>query len=404
MENKTSDVKQSISSLLIFLVTIAVVIVTLIPVVFPALLLRTMGGSDDLTGINPFELGVWAYPFLITNSVIFVFGVLYIKKRLPKLVTKQVRSVIDFEMSSQQAFIVIAILLGAYVIFSAGELYNDYFDADFFTRIQSHLENFSFTNFGPTYVQDSLLVISMILFGNYKIISFVSSVALLVVTYLLTKQITKKRFPGIISMGIVLISGIFLHYDASVAYPNFWILFYLVSLYVVLRAGMLSPISHVIGILSKPLVVSFLPMSLFFVYRSAIAKKEKIKIAISYGVIAVIAILGLFVLKNYSTEYDLTELNAHDFWGGFTAFNSSFQHDGFILIFLLPVTVGLFVSSRQGIRHADSFMFLIMGVLLSASILPGVSIITNTAYRFIPLVIFFAIGAGIILSKRNNTN
>jgi hypothetical protein len=101
---------------------------------------------------------------------------------------------------------------------------------------------------------------------------------------------------------------------------------------------------------------------------------------------------------------DITKLSAHDFWGGFTAVNASLQHDGLILIFLLPLIIGLFIVYRRGIRHADSFMFLIMAILLSAPILIAISNITNTPYRFITLVTFFAIGVGIILSKQNYGN
>jgi hypothetical protein len=161
----------------------------------------------------------------------------------------------------------------------------------------------------------------------------------------------------------------------------------------------LSPIFFILGALSKPLIAAFLPMSLFFVHRSNISKKKKIIITAAYGVIVVAAILGLFVLRSTSTDYDLTKLSAHDFWGGFTAFNANLQHDGLILIFLLPLTIGLYVVYRRRIRHADSFLFLIMGILLSAPILIAVSNITNTPYRFITLVTFFAISVGIILSK-----
>ena len=73
------------------------------------------------------------------------------------------------------------------------------------------------------------------------------------------------------------------------------------------------------------------------------------------------------------------------------------------MIFLLPVIIGLFVFKKD-IRHSDSIMFLIMGVLLSAPILIAVSNITNTPYRFIHLIVFFAIGMGMMFSKRDSSN
>ncbi len=399
MESKS--ISQGIS-LIIFLATLGVAIISLIPAIFPALLLRLFGGLEDHGNINPFELGVWAYPFLLINVAVFAFAFLYVKKRLPQIILKPIHLFVNFEITSQQAVILLAILLGAYVAFTAGDTFNDYYDADFIDHTKAYLENFSFTNFDSIYVQSSLQKISVIIFGSYKVLSFVSSVGLLAITYLLTKQITKKRFPGMISVAILLYSGIFLHYDDSAAYPNFWILFYLVSLYVILRAEFLSPIFYVLGILSKSIVAVFLPMSLFFIYRSNITKKKKILITISYGIIVVIALSGLFVLKDRPEEYDISEFSIHDFWSGFSAFNASIQHDTLVLFFLIPVLVGLYVVSKK-VTHADSFMFLILGVLLSAPLMAAVSAIINTPYRFIPVIVFFAIGAGMLFSKQNNS-
>jgi len=75
--------------------------------------------------------------------------------------------------------------------------------------------------------------------------------------------------------------------------------------------------------------------------------------------------------------------------------------DGLITLFLLPLVVGLFIASRKRVQQAESLMVLITGVLLSAPLLGGFTLIWNQPYRFIPLVFFFAIGVGIILSRNN---
>jgi len=402
LENKIYEVKQkSILSSIIFIATLVVVSITLVSVVFPALILRTLGGFEDYLGVNPFEFGAWALPFFIANGIILVLGILHIKKMLPKEITKSIRFILNFEISSQLALFVIVILIGVFITLSVGQFFDGRFDADYYERVKAGLESYKFTLSEIKNLPNTFGVISMIVFGNYKVIPFIASVALLVVTYLLASQIAKKRFAGIVAMCIVLQSGVFYLYDASVAYPSYWILFYLVSLYFVLRKQILSPVCFILGAMSKPLIAAFLPMSLFFIYRSEITKKKKVIITAIYGVIVSIAILGLFVLKSESTDYDLTKLSVHDFWGGFTAFNANLQHDGLILIFLLPLIIGLYIVYRRGVRHADSFMFLIMGILLSAPVLIAVSNITNTPYRFITLVTFFAIGTSILLSKQN---
>ena len=71
-----------------------------------------------------------------------------------------------------------------------------------------------------------------------------------------------------------------------------------------------------------------------------------------------------------------------------------------MLLFMLPLIVGLFFKSRHGFRDSDSISFLILGMILSAIFLPAFSGAINVPYRFIPLVIFFAMGVGVLLSKR----
>jgi len=45
-------------------------------------------------------------------------------------------------------------------------------------------------------------------------------------------------------------------------------------------------------------------------------------------------------------------------------------------------------------------LVLIAGMLFSAPLVTGFTDITNQPYRFIPLVVFFAMGVGMLLSKK----
>ena len=79
MKNFRSELKQNPISWIIFLATIILVLLSLISVVFPALILRTLGGLVDNVGIEPFEFGSLAFPLLISNfiSQYFSFGFLH---------------------------------------------------------------------------------------------------------------------------------------------------------------------------------------------------------------------------------------------------------------------------------------------------------------------------------------
>jgi len=279
---------------------------------------------------------------------------------------------------------------------SSQEIFEDY------TGVKNRLDNWSpdqmMNSFEP-HVRYFFLKSSTVLFGNDRVIPLLASAALLVVTYFLTKTITQKRFAGIVSVVIIMQSNVFLIYDTTVSYTNFWILFYLLSLYLVYRLWPLSPVSYLLSIPSKALTAAFLPMSIYFILRSNISRKQKaITAGITAGIILAggVASIGGFSATTGTEE----EFDAKEFQMGFTSFAYQLRFDGLVLLFMIPLMVGLFLVSRSGIKHGESIMVLISGMLLIAPILTGFTNQTNQPYRFVPLVVFFAIGVGVLLSKR----
>jgi len=405
VENSKSKLKKNPVSLIVFLATISIVLLSLTSVVFPALILRTLGGFEDSVGIDPFEPGSLAHPFLITNFIIFGLMLLHYKKKLPTIITKSIKFIFNFEISSKLAFFVITIIIGIYIVVNLDELFNGQFYPDYHIRVEFFLRNYDVTKIDGVGLTKHIALFltssSMELFGNYKVVPFIASISLLVLTYFFTFEITKKRFAGIVAMVIVLSSKIFWFSDTSVAYPNYWILFYLLSLYLVCKKWPLSPISYVLSYTSKSLTAIFFPMTLFFIYRASIVKKKKILLFTSYGIILLLGV-GVLILLGQSVGLGPStfEFKSHDFWGGFSTFSSTFRIDSHVLLFLLPLTVGLFIASRKGVLHADSIMFFISTMLLYSPVLGALTLASNPPYRFIPMIVFFAIGVGVLLSKR----
>jgi len=241
----------------------------------------------------------------------------------------------------------------------------------------------------------------MNLFGYFTVIPFIASISLLILTYFFTVEITKKRFAGIVAMVILLQSNIFLTYDSTVAYTNFWTLFYLLSLFLVYKFWPLSPVSYLLSLSSKPLTAMFLPMSLFFIYRCNISRRKKIIVGGSTSFLILAGVLASFGLGANLTGAtgSQEEFDSDEFWLGFTSFSYQLRFDGLVLLFILPLTIGLFVASRYKILHADSILLLIGGILLTAPLLTGFTELTNQPYRFVPFVLFFAVGVGVLLSK-----
>lgn len=403
-ENLAPSHRKRIASWAIFISTLLVVLISLTTVVFPALLLRSFGGITEYSGIDPFETGIWASTLLVTDGIIFGMAILYFKNKFPQL-TRAIKFIFNFEVSARIAFLTVFILLGFYVTFTINEISTAESWPDYNNRVKPLLENWTI-NSGKgidQHVTLFLLSISLNIFGNGKAIPFIASVAMLLVTYLLTTEITKKRFAGILSMIIVLQSGTFLIFDTTATYPNFWVLFYLLSLYLCYKKWPISPISFALSVLSKQNAALFLPMTFLFTYDSGLSKQKKIRIVITYGAIAVLSIVAILIgikISFWGVTGDFTGFQLHDFWKAFNAFSYQLRFDVLILILLLPLVIGLGIASRKKIVHADSILFLIIGAILSQPLMASITVISSEPYRFMPLVTFCAIGVGIIFSKK----
>lgn len=420
---ENNDKNQSFSSvsrnipLIVFLFSIVIVMISFVSVIFPALIVGS--NTTIIPNIQPvlpnlFELGVWSYGVIISSIVIFGLLYLFYKNKLPSSISKLFKKIFNFEVSKKTAFITLVVILVVYVGFTTSELWQQETWEDYQPikkRLQESIRDNRWTiedaiNGNPNYPKDephvtyTLLLISLKLFGNDKVVPFLASIGLLVTTYLITTKITQKRFAGIVAFIIILQSNLFLTYDTSATYTNFWVLFYLLSLYAVYRFWPLSPISYLISIPAKVLTVAFLPMSIYFVLRSNISKKSKM--VITSSTVAIIAVIGIAAMSMNFGGATQESFDAKEFWMGFTSFSYQLRSDGLVLLFMIPLVSGLFILSKRGVKHGESIMVLISGMLLIVPILTGFTNQTNQPYRFMPLIVFFAIGVGILLSKRES--
>jgi len=414
-DSKEQSFSVSRIPLIVFLFSIAIVLTSFVSIIFPALVVgsnTTIIPSIQPVVPNLFELGVWSYGVIISSIVICGLLYLFYKNKLPSSISKLFKKIFNFEVSKKTTFITLVVILVMYVGFTTHELWQQETWEDYQPikkRLQESIRDNRWTiedaiNGNPNYPKDephvtyTLLLISLKLFGNDKIVPFLASIGLLVTTYLITTKITQKRFAGIIAFIILLQSNLFLTYDTSATYTNFWVLFYLLSLYAVYRFWPLSPISYLISIPAKALTVVFLPMSIYFVLRSNISKKSKI--VITSSTVAIISVIGIAAMSMNFGGTTQESFDAKEFWMGFTSFSYQLRSDGLVLLFMIPLVSGLFILSKRGVKHGESIMVLISGMMLIVPILTGFTNQTNQPYRFMPLIVFFAIGVGILLSKR----
>ena len=401
--------------MLLFSITISGII--LISVIFPALISETVSISDlEKLGISqheedPYQTGPLAGVLILINGIVFVTYVL--KNRVPKKISIPFKKIASFQISKKVTILTIIVILSIYTVATIPEFEKNEEFEDFITmerRLNESIRDNRFTvedaisgnqnySLAEPHVKYSLLLISEKVLGDFRIIAFLVSISLLILTYLVTEAITKNKFAGLVSLLLVIQSNIFLSFDTSAVYSNFWILFYLLSLYVVIKMWFATPVLFVISIFCKMIVGIFAPMSIFFIFNSEIPKNQKLFLS---SIIVILLVIGGIVFLGTQESEKLTSFKIDRFWEGFASFAFQMRLDYITILFLVPLIFGLFLSSKK-FKHANSISILITGVLLSGPILAGMTDQTNQPYRFIPVIAFFAIGVGMLLPRIKQT-
>ena len=252
-------------SFAVFFCTLVVVLLTLTPVIFPALFSSFFGMFTE--NLNPFEPGHQSVFLIVSNIVIFGFGIAYYKNKIPSVIHDIVEKIRTFEISKKIALISLIIILGIYVGLSSPELLLDESEnwSDYHAVLIPALEIWPFGEAEDIYVQEQndryvrmfLLDISLDIFQNIKLLPFIASILVVVFTYLITTQFCQKRFAGIIAVIVLLQSYTFLKYDTIAVYENFWVLFFLISLYAIQKKWFLSPVFYILAFYTKAYVAPF---------------------------------------------------------------------------------------------------------------------------------------------------
>ena len=401
----------NVLSYLVFLSTISIVIISLFAIIFPGFFISIYFPYN--VEIVPFEPSIWLIPVSSFSFVFLVLGFVYYKRKLPVQVYKCIQFILNFEISKRITVILGIIIFVFYIGFSVNELsINEEGQFPDYNILKAALQIWPSTESDDIYVQEQnsryvrmlLLVSSIEIFQNIKILPFVASISLLIVTFFLTYQISHKRFSGIVALLIILQSHTFLFFDTVAVYENFWILFFLISLYLINRKWQLSSILYLLALFSKAFIFVFFLSTIFYIYRARISSRKKIWAMCSYGGVILI-ILTVFSFGD-SVYSDIINISDSEFFLALNTLGYTLRYDVFIILSLLPVTIGLFFTSRRGFLQADSILVLILTSLLAG---PFISMLTGfylqqvvvMPYRFLPLIVFVAIGIGVFLSKKN---
>ena len=394
------------STVVWFICSIGIFVVSfsLISVVFPGLLISIV--DTNLFG-ETFEIGVMGIPFLIVNVIIFSLIVLGIKQRLPNAFTDIIQKILSFDISKRNSFVILIIILLIYVVVTVNELsiyelnqYGDFLVLEKAVKIwpEQESENKYLAEQFDRHVRMGLLVASEEVFNNIKIIPYLASIFLLITTYFLTVKLSEKNFTGLIAVILILQSSTFYVYDTIAVYENFWVLFYVFSIYLIFKKPKFSSVFFILSIFSKAIFVLWLPISILVTLLSDIPKNKKIFVIITHVLVIIISV----IIFQYSDAVygNVVDIEVSEFWIGFTTLSSNLRFD-ILLLLLLPVSVGLFIKARRGSKNSISLLVLISGTIL---VTPVLEMITDYyfvyPYRYVPLVVFFAIGLSTLFSKK----
>ena len=396
-------------SSLIGIVTIFFVSIGVISIVFPSLFSSVFGKFS--TNLLPYEIGILGVPVILSNLVLLSFGILYYKKKLPSTISNSIDRIRIFEIPKKPTLIILLIIFSVYIGFSSQELsLNEAEEWGDYAILKSALEIWPYGESENIYVEEQndryvrmlLLDASQKIFQNIKILPFVASILVMLFTYFLTVQITEKRLAGIIAILVLIQSHTFLRFDTVAVYENFWVLFYLLSIYVIKKQWILSPIFYILSFFTKAFVAPYFVMTLFFAGRTSISTKKKVFLSISY--VAIIGISAIVIFSGDTIYPNVIQIDASKFFIGIATFGPLLRYDFLLLLTILPVVVGLTFLRKSHVKEVDSILFLILGTFIAGPIL---IIFTNfyeiLPYRYIPFIIFYAIGVGILFSKKSNS-
>jgi len=392
--------KQDFVSISVFSFSSFIILFSSISVIFPALLSSFVSGSP-YTMIHPLEMSIFAIPFILTNIIFFTLYFLITRKysNFKNILSR----ILSFDISKKLGVISVLIIIAIYVVLSFPETLESDPWPDFRNvQNQQNLwlkgENFS-DNIDQLHVKLFFLYISEQLFDNFRILPLLASASLLFLVYTFTVKISSKQLPGIIAVLLTLQSGIFRIYDTTPTYANFWVLFHLLSIYLIEKTSYSSFLGYILSFLAKPLTLAYLPFNLFYILRTTLSTKKKLLSIIPYILIGVAMFFVLFIFANEANpNLGIIFFNLPKFISGFTIFPIQLRFDLLIMMGLFPLNFLLYKKSKVD-KRAQSLMILISGIILIGPMLTGFFNYMLNPYRLVPLVIFCAISVGYLFGN-----
>jgi len=232
--------------------------------------------------------------------------------------------------------------------------------------------------------------------GNERIIPFAFSIVLIPITYGFITQLTGFKTVGLLTVLVLVTSGIYIDYNTTSTYEQSWVVFLLLSMWLALRGHPVwMTIMFVLAFMAKPLALIYLfPMVAMILIKKPQSHQYSLA---GLTIVLLFIIIGFTMLGTSNMSGGSIEFNQDELIAGF--YNWWFYLSSTILI---AVTIPLIIiklahlsKSKDG--TAQTILIFLLGIILSVSLIDGFTTQLNHVYRFTPLAIFAGAGLAYIL-------
>jgi len=253
-----------------------------------------------------------------------------------------------------------------------------------------------------------LLYLSEKVFGDFRVIPFISSGLFIALTYFLTTEITKRNYTGLIAVLFLLHSPIFFKYDLVLTYPNFWATLFFASLFFSYksRVWLLSPVTIIVSFGAKIINLMNLPAVIVFVCLTENKNRKKLLLVYTTLVALVCTVvLSTSVLypplwhKFYFIFISQFKFQPMEFlwWLGMWSVELFTDKITLLLIFLmLPC---LFILKKGKVKNASAVLAMLIIFILQPAFISGLTEYTNEDYRYLHLVAFVGIALSLVIAN-----
>jgi len=166
-----------------FIFTLSLVLISVFAIIFPASLIR-LSSYFSQSFIDPFELGSWGIPIIITNTIFFSFLALYYRNENLKIFYL-IKKIKNFDPPKRISYGILFTIIFLYIVFSYSEVLDPSKWSDFYHNLVPILKEFSIDKIEVRYLDNLLIYYSDVIFGNVKLIPFLGSISLLFLTFFL---------------------------------------------------------------------------------------------------------------------------------------------------------------------------------------------------------------------------